>query len=100
MQFITQPLYNGTGYKNAAFEGVLYLTVYFPGNGSYQVILRYDGLIADVHQHKTTCTVGVFYHAVFGTHLAKEGRLLIASYTGYGYLRGQHSACRFTVHLA
>ncbi len=81
LQAVAQPLYHCPGNEDTAFQDVLGFSIQLPCHRGKQVVFGDNGLIPDVHEHKTAGSIGVFDHSGLGAHLSEQGRLLIAHNT-------------------
>ena len=81
-QLITQPLDSSTGNENRAFQRILYLAVYTPGDSCNKTVFTVYRLFAGIHQHKTARTVGIFCFAGCKACLSEQRTLLITCSAG------------------
>ena len=75
---VAQPLNRRAGDEHAAFKRVFRAAVDLPGDRCKQIVLRWNRLLARVHEHEAAGAVGVLHHARIGAHLTEERGLLIA----------------------
>ena len=79
-ELVSKPLHHSARHEHAAFKGV-----FEPigarsarGDRSYQAVLRFNGGMARMEQHKTTRAVRILRATGVETALAEQGRLLVA----------------------
>lgn len=77
---VAEPLHDGAGDEDAAFQGVFERLVgaETPGDGREQLMFRDDGFLAGVEEQETARAVRVFGEAGAETRLAEECGLLVA----------------------
>ncbi len=81
---VAEPLDEGAGDEDAAFEGVFGFWADFPGDGGDESVLGEDGFFAGVHEDEAAGAVGVFGESGSAAGLAEKGGVLVAGDSGYG----------------
>ena len=69
---IPEPLDGGSRHENGTFQGIIYLSVQPPGNGSEQPIVREDRFLTSIHKKEASCSVGILGLAGPEAGLSKE----------------------------
>src|SRR5690606_34777675 len=75
---VAEPLDEGTGDEDAAFESVFDFRADFPGDGGDESVLRKDRFFTGVHEDEAAGAVGVFGESGSAAGLAEKGGVLVA----------------------
>ena len=91
LQAVPEPLNNGPGNKNRAFECIQRaIAAELPCRSADQPMLTRTRLASNVHQKEATCTISIFSTAWSKTCLSECCSLLVASDAGHGNCSPQH----------